>query len=664
MKKALLLVATILCICQMVKAQNDDPFERMKKDAQARPALVKTGANKIQLHYTDPFYKLDTRPAITYKPFTLIDKNGRAIPADTLVTLPNGNKMTAQEYVDQLNGYEKKLSAMGHSLHNEKRIKISKVVTDKSFLDDKVKLLPRILGPRMTTLERNTYLNPGNKFGDYIFKPLGEMTEANKTFNESLQLSVDSIIVWTKHLPSVHLKDIPGTSKSAYSDLKVASYPYSWVPVDMNMGDKSTVYLGVHLGFTSDLELYSPNLQDVKKNKSFFTAHGIAAVECALFNNEFDVIKAEADINAPADKTKKMSASFDVTIFGDDVVNEKSDDLANSPLSKDYGQNFDEGYGFSIPIWDGINFDGRVGIKGQLGVTCTLGPLIKSADFNMQLAVIPNAQLTGYVQVGVDVLGIVGIGVGGELNVFQGDISISDCVSAINLYTPGTTQLALNNTFEVDYGLTFMSGDMYVYARECVPFISWFTDDACWQQDATIFSWGGITQNGTIAKLSDSKVYDIGYPLSSTENSTTVMLQTAPLDPGKIVRAYTLTPSPALKNVPFGGSGNSVLIVYKGDNGIIQETILGDVVLASGFFSSDYMSWQFKNTEQLSDGNTYQLSQDNSNMVYMEQQATKSDSKITFPPTLTLTKMSVGDAKKMIQTIQTTYLNAVNNEVK
>src|SRR5262245_53855648 len=80
--------------------------------------------------------RINRRPAIPFKPFEMRDpKTGNPIPPNTVITLPNGKRMTAQQYFDQLNQLEQKFNQIGYSLRDpQEKTKIQETNINRQAL--------------------------------------------------------------------------------------------------------------------------------------------------------------------------------------------------------------------------------------------------------------------------------------------------------------------------------------------------------------------------------------------------------------------------------------------------------------------------------------------------------------------------------------------------
>ena len=100
--RCLILVVVSFCGVQVAQAQVDNPYERMRRTAAGEP-IIKAEMAKVTKTKADPDWKINKRPAVAFRPFEMVDQTGRKVPPTEMVTLKNGQKITAQEYFNQLN---------------------------------------------------------------------------------------------------------------------------------------------------------------------------------------------------------------------------------------------------------------------------------------------------------------------------------------------------------------------------------------------------------------------------------------------------------------------------------------------------------------------------------------------------------------------------------
>jgi hypothetical protein len=72
--------------------------------------------------------------------------------------------MKAQDYLNKVNETEKYLNSIGRSLRTNGNDPISRMVTSKKYLDDKVKHFRKPVRPRLSETEFKNYIDYNNKF--------------------------------------------------------------------------------------------------------------------------------------------------------------------------------------------------------------------------------------------------------------------------------------------------------------------------------------------------------------------------------------------------------------------------------------------------------------------------------------------------------------------
>src|SRR5689334_14918141 len=111
LKSLNLLCILLIAGCLSSKAQ-EDPYKRLERAA-SKSDTQRTVLSKVKISSDNPKWKSNTKSAIIFKPFELVDNNGKKIPPGQTITLPSGKQITAKEYEEQLNEIEQKLNASG-----------------------------------------------------------------------------------------------------------------------------------------------------------------------------------------------------------------------------------------------------------------------------------------------------------------------------------------------------------------------------------------------------------------------------------------------------------------------------------------------------------------------------------------------------------------------
>src|SRR5262249_31164288 len=101
------------------------------KKADVHLATVKVEANAGS-------HRVLKKTAIAHKPFEMEDpKTKKKYKPDDLITGPGGKKMKASQYFAQMNGLEKKLNEIGHSMRHEGKTTLVQTAVNKAELDKK-----------------------------------------------------------------------------------------------------------------------------------------------------------------------------------------------------------------------------------------------------------------------------------------------------------------------------------------------------------------------------------------------------------------------------------------------------------------------------------------------------------------------------------------------
>ncbi len=118
------------------------------------------------------------KPPITFKPF---DYNFFKITKNQVITLENGNKITGEEFLKEINDIEKKLNSYGYSLRDkEEEIVIQKILIKRDDLEMQRKLLRSIIP--FAVLEPVQKEEPMKEFKDYNFSRKWDLELGDNNF--------------------------------------------------------------------------------------------------------------------------------------------------------------------------------------------------------------------------------------------------------------------------------------------------------------------------------------------------------------------------------------------------------------------------------------------------------------------------------------------------
>ncbi|MFN3698845.1 MAG: hypothetical protein ACK4SU_01450 [Dictyoglomus sp.] len=119
------------------------------------------------------------KPPIPFKPF---DLTFFKITKNQIITLENGNKITGEEFLKEINDIEKKLNALGYSLRDkEEEIVIQRIFIKRDDLQMQKKLFKNITP--LTTLEMVQKDEPAKEFKNFNFERKWELPLGDDEFN-------------------------------------------------------------------------------------------------------------------------------------------------------------------------------------------------------------------------------------------------------------------------------------------------------------------------------------------------------------------------------------------------------------------------------------------------------------------------------------------------
>ncbi|ACI19989.1 hypothetical protein [Dictyoglomus thermophilum] len=124
---------------------------------------------------------------ITFKPF---DYNFFKITKSQVITLENGNKITGEEFLREINEIEKKLNSYGYSLRDkEEEIVIQKILIKRDDLEMQRKLL-RSITP-FAVLQPVQNEEPMKEFKDYNFSKKWDLDLGDNNFNINISTNLE-----------------------------------------------------------------------------------------------------------------------------------------------------------------------------------------------------------------------------------------------------------------------------------------------------------------------------------------------------------------------------------------------------------------------------------------------------------------------------------------
>ena len=479
-----------------------DPFKRLKNEAQ-KSAVIKSKMTPVKITVDNPKWKKVKKDKIKFVPFRLEDKDGKAISPSKKVTLKNGNTITAQQFVNKANAIEKKLNAEGYTLRNNDNKIASKTITPSEFLDGKVATAPKAIGPMKRGAELKNFMS--------LEKPV----KIVKSLHDNRASSNTGRTITLKPYSMYSAKEKQDVSKYVFGNtsntVKAQKITRSWrnfkikagqfgnlkkiyevnktINKDWSFGEPSTFQASMQGSVQRYAKIYPFDPKNPEKSKSEFLVSATGKAKGSLFDKSIDILNASCEFYAPSDITKKMTAKIQIKALGKTLFNMNKQYAQKADFSRIFANTFDVSFEIEVPIVPGIDFNGLIGAKGEVGFE--YGAKILRTVAQVQAK--PMVNLQGYAEAGAEFLQLLGGGVGGELTFIKGEL---DLQAFTGIWNQNSEQIVLGVNFYFGYDLEVLSGSMYAYLEACTPVI-----DKCWRPvEHEFFKWNGYKSSGTIAE--------------------------------------------------------------------------------------------------------------------------------------------------------------------
>ena len=482
-------------VMKSLNAQTDDPYERMRKLARSAQTAFNSNAGDKVISTSDPLYAINAKAPIQFVPFELKDKLGNPISPDLLIALPNGRKITMQEYLVKINDFERELNKAGYSLRKDSLIHISKLVTDDRYKQQKVLTMPTPLKPRITGGDLESYGRITNTSG-YSFVPYVLPPEEKNS--RPADMVYKGKVLTKAQIKNKSIKAEP--SYNALNSSKLLHERKDENPFNYELGNPSIISAAISFNFIRSLKVYSTNLNDVTKNKSQFRLDGLSEVNGSVFGYSFNIAKASAFLDAPADLSKTKTLNASVSALGKTYINYNESYTASSgPIVYEdrYAKGIEVSAGVTIPIFGPLTFVGKIGVRGDIGLEYAL----KATGVpDVSISVKPIVDVKVYAEIGIGVGDMAVIGIGGNLTLIKADVDLVGTIAVGNLYAVNAVSYPLSYKYNVGLNLTLLSGNMYVFGKLCTPSLWGMLPQACYTYTHEIYSWEGYKINTTLAQ--------------------------------------------------------------------------------------------------------------------------------------------------------------------
>ena len=426
------------------------------------------------------------KPPIAFKPFPMENPNtGDKIPPNEIVEVSdrNGNvhKLKAIDFFNQINSIEKTLNAWGYSLRE----------ADGSYELSKVFICIKLLESQKAALQKTLKEFSINKMLSYEEwkKNIKDTWNAYKEFMPSLKdiskyIDSGKVDEFLTTVPTFNFS----TPTLKQVELKSFHKEKKW---NFNKGDRGSFYIE---GYASYF---------LKGSKIEVDADARAGLAGALYNNNVNIIHAEANARAPGTQAGRLNAS--IVFLGQTVYS--LDDPFQSEKLKPYSYNkelykneVNYEYPVRIPIGP-INIRLAVGIRGQTKVHWGLDILPLQINAYVQ----HYAGLDAYANAAIDVW-VAGVFVEGRLLLIAKDTRIQG-----NVLAEYDEYLSLNLSLVGKTTLKTLDGDLsvgwYVYLPSW-EFWNYFVKKHTYRHK--LWGYEGFKHEGTIFDYS-AKLTPFGY---------------------------------------------------------------------------------------------------------------------------------------------------------
>jgi hypothetical protein len=381
---------------------------------------------------------------------------------------------------------------VGYSLRRDSLIHISKLVTDNRYKQQKVGLMPKPLKPRITGGNLDDY-GRVTSTSDYSFVPYLPPTEEKNS--KPTDMVYKGKVMTKAQVKNTDIKadvlyNVVHSSKKLYDKTEESPFNYE-------LGNPSIISASISFNFIRTLKVFSANLQDVRKNRSVFRLNGMSEVNGSVFGYGFNIARASAFLDAPADLFKTKTLNAFVSALGVTYINENESYTASSkPIvyTGRFAKGIEVSAGVTIPIFGPLTFVGKIGVRGDIGMEYAL----KATGVpDVSVSVKPVINVKAYAEIGIGLGDIAVIGIGGILTLIKADVDLVGTVAVANLYSINADSYPMSYKFNVGLDLTLLSGNMYVYGKLCTPSLG-FLPQFCYTYTHEIYSWEGYKINATL----------------------------------------------------------------------------------------------------------------------------------------------------------------------
>lgn len=408
------------------------------------PIRVQIDPNKVKVNKRAPipFVKIEMKDHRTGKP----------IAPDTIVTLRNGKRVTAKQYFDAINEFEKGLNAIGYSLRNHRTGEtIQEMAVDQTRLKAQAR--------RLAATHNGTTVQAKSIRSLQI-----EQQEQAKTDSQRLAKLVD----FGRYLGGVK-----------YHPPRTVHTTKAWDSGQLGEPGLLTVSANANLSLDGSVDATKVNTE--------------ANAGCSIIGIDMNILRATGNVSAP--KTGTMNAKINASVLGNTILNIDQNTNANWTKTDNLSRGFKKGVEWNftflhIPMSVEVGADVNAGVLYFVGVrpvsaTARISPVIRSNVY-AQAAFEPEIDI-GIASAGAE------LGVEGKLTLLNDDMELLGNLQ-LNVDYSGKPYF-----FELYYGTNnfeALSGSLNLYVKFCGSFLWW--DDCSEPYEHRLFAWQGFKGSSTL----------------------------------------------------------------------------------------------------------------------------------------------------------------------
>lgn len=433
--------------------------------------------------------KVNKQRPILFKPFEIRDPaSGRRIDQDTILTLPNKERISAKRYYDELNRLEEGFNAIGYSLDVRKdpklRVKLQEISISSAVIAQ--------------NRQRAKMINDTHRFRTMA---LPKKIEAIQTdYRTRIKYNKNRLRRLKRYLsPGPILYSPDGQQEKPYEN--VVSTPY----YECGYRDVFAVFLNGKTEFSGDLSKAEVNCE--------------AEAGAYVFDNKVSIVRVSGNMFAPS-SGGSMKTVLTIWIAGvASRIVDASESIPSIPLDQltkipyieevdSWSKSLDESFRTSFPLGP-ILLSVKIGIRATAGIGYGffLSPLYAEGSFG------PFVGSDIYAQAGIDII-VASAGVSCSLILLNDTLRLEGSLGldADDRGVYFSAKFSIYDEFEA------LSGEVSFYVCVYVPAFAlppW--KEKCW--DWEIAKWTGLTARGYIVKPTEEKfyIYEGGPPEREVE---------------------------------------------------------------------------------------------------------------------------------------------------